>query len=332
MQQTWLFAVQFIRQTFYRQGVGMRSYRFLLAAVLIYLFAALTGAQDLIDGTEGVNAEDYNRIEVTTRVNEFGRVGDIERRKQLDNFLIELQNNPGATGYIIFYQGKDALPSQYGLKGEQIYLSHIQAKNYETSGIVFVDAFREHQATEFWIVPAGCSAPQPTAVIAPLEVPKNDTFLFHRSHFDFSADQLMLPSVIKQRELSQEEYMRDNGDFVNAEEETAPAVIEKSPDETNVEMFLRAGNEFAEKFKADPDGRGVVIFYADDNMFDVKKLDTDMQNRIAALAARAGLAPNKFQVIFGGYRRGIEVEMWIVPKTAKSPLAKPAARQSNFAD
>jgi hypothetical protein len=301
-------------------------------ALLISVFAIFTAAQEADDATAVSAPEEYNKIEVTTRVSEFGKIGEIESRKRLDSFLIELRNNPGSAGYIIFYQGKDALPSQYGARGEQLYLPHIRYKNYDETGLVFVDAFRERQATEFWIVPPGGAIPQPTNVIASVEAPKNDAFLFHRTHFDLSPDEFMLPNVIEQRVASQEEYLRDNGDFVSQEDETTVAEPEKTSDDDNLEMFFRAGNDFAQKFKTDPDERGVIILYADDKMFDIKKLDTDMQNRIAELAAQAGIAPNKFQVVFGGYRRGIEVEMWVVPKTAKAPDLKPAARQSNLAD
>lgn len=311
----------------------MKLSKLVLTALLTAIFAILTSAQEAQDGSQEYTPEDYNRIENTTRVSEFGPVGDIERRKLLDNFLIELKNNPGTTGYIVFYQGKDALPSQYGFKGEDLYLPHIRFKNYEESSIVFINAFRERQATEFWIVPNGGKLPALTAVIAPFEAPKTDTFLFHRSHFDITADEFLLPSAIEARELSREEYLRDNGDFVSAEEETIPAVNEKTPGETNAEAFSRAGYEFAQKFKADPDGHGVLIVYADDKMFDVKKIAADMRSRAAGMAAEMGIAPNKLEVVFGGYRRGIEIEMWVVPtKAAKAPLVKPAQPQANVAD
>lgn len=321
-----------LENTIYKD-TAMKLSKLILTALLTTIFATLTFAQEAQEVSQEPAPEDYNKIEKTTRVSEFGRIGDVESRKQLDNFLIELKNNPGTTGYIVFYQGKDALPSQYGLKGEDLYLPHIRFKNYEENSLVFLNSFREHQATEFWIVPGGGKLPELSATIAPLEVPKTDTFLFHRSHFDITADEFLLPGAIEARELSREEYLRDNGDFISAEEETVPAVSEKSPGETNAEAFSRAGYEFAEKFKADADGHGVVMIYADDKMFDVKKLAADMRSRAAGMAAQMGIAPNKLEVVFGGYRRGIEIEMWVVPtKAAKAPLAKPAQPQSNVAD
>ena len=314
------------------KDTAMKLSKLILTALLTAIFATLTFAQETQEASEEYTPEDYNKIEKTIRVSEFGRIGEVESRKQLDNFMIELKNNPGTTGYIVFYQGKDALPSQYALKGEDLYLPHIRFKNYEENGIVFINAFRERQATELWIVPSGGKLPELTATIAPLEAPKTDTFLFHRSHFDVTADEFLLPSTIDAREASREEYLRDNGDFVSAEEETVPAVIEKSPGETNAEAFSRAGYEFAQKFKANSDDHGVVMIYADDKMFDVKNLAADMRSRSAAMAAEMGIAPGKLEVVFGGYRRGIEIEMWVVPKAAKAPLAKPAQPQSNIAD
>jgi hypothetical protein len=303
----------------------MNLSRLYLLAILILVFSAFTRAQD---DAEPASSEDYNRIEAATKISEFGRVGQSGRAARIDNFLIELQNNPGATGYVIFYQGKDVLPSQYDVKGEQLYLPHIKFRNYDESRIVFINAFREHQTTEFWVVPAGRRAPEPTYTIAQPVALQNETLLFHCSHFDISPDDFLLPTVIAEREHAYEEFSRDNGDSQNNEQETTAVSVEKSPAETNQEDFFRAGYDFAEKVKNNSEDRGVVIVYADEKMFDIKKVQNDVRNRVAGLAAENKISPDRFEVVFGGYRHGIEIEMWLVPKAAKTPAAKPAQRQS----
>jgi hypothetical protein len=310
----------------------MRLHKLFLTAILIAVFTALGVAQEAEDETSYQPQEEYNRVEVTTRMSEFGKLSEAERRKQLDNFFIELKNNPGTTGYILFYQGKDATPSEYGVNGEDLYLSHIRYKNYDESNIVFVNAFRARQTTELWIVPLGGKVPQPTETIAALETPKADAFLFHRTRFEVSAEDFMLPVALQQREMNREEYARDNSDSFYAEDETTLAEPERSADALNMESFFRAGQNFVQRFKADADGRGVVIIYADDHTYDTKKLEADMHARVAGVASQAGIEPAKFEVVFGGYRKGIEIEMWIVPKNAKGPAVKPADRNSNIAD
>jgi hypothetical protein len=313
----------------------MRLHKLFLTAILIAVFAALGLAQEDSNGgdeTPYQAQEEYNRVEVSTRMSEFGKVSEAERRRQLDNFLIELKNNPGASGYILFYQGKDATPSEYSVKGEDIYLSHIRFKNYDESNIVFVNAFRARQTTELWLVPAGGKIPELTETIATLENPKADAFLFHRTRFEVSAEAFMLPAALEQRDMNREEYARDNIESFYGEDETSFVEPEKSADAINMESFFRAGQNFVQRFKTDTDGRGVVIIYTDDRMYDAKKLEADMRARVTGAASQAAIEPAKFEVVFGGYRKGVEIEMWIVPKNAKDPLVKPADRNSNIAD
>lgn len=303
----------------------MNLYRLYLLAILTLLFSIFCSAQN----EQAFSEESYNRIETTTRISEFGQTGQSDRAARLDNFLIELQNNPGATGYIVFYQGKDVLPSQYDVKGEQLYLPHLKFRNHDQDGIVFVNAFRERQTTEFWVVPPGRSAPELTLAIAAPATPKNEAFLYHRSHFELSSDDFLLPNVMEERQIAIEEFSRDNAENLAGEslEEAGPEQrTEAAPRENDAENFYRSGQDFAEKVK-NPESRGVIVFYVDDKMFNVAKIRDDIKKRIDGNAGQAKVNVNKFELVFGGYRSGIDIEMWVVPQNAKTPAAKPAQRQ-----
>lgn len=308
----------------------------LVAALTLALaaFASLAGAQDS-DETVLI-PEDQNQIESTTRINEFGRVSQTERLKRLDVFLIELQNNPGARGYIVFYQGNDALPSQFDLKGEDLYRDHLRGKNFDEGRISFLNAFRAQQTTEFWIVPGGENAPQLTNTISAL-TPRTlvtnggkgpEAFLYHRSQFEIAADDFMLRTAIEQRESARDEFLRDNGDSLTTEDENPGAGSEYVPVSDNVRGFQNSWSSFNSKLKDNAGARGLVIFYADEKVLDVEKLRMDMSNRLRGHAAEAQIPVENFNLVYGGYRSGFEIEMWVVPHTAKTPEARPGKRSS----
>lgn len=103
----------------------------------------------------------------------------------LDNFLFELQNNPQATGFIIYYEGKyasDTEPSKAKMllpkRGEanfrmQIIRNHIKFRKQNPDRILFVNGgFREEQVTEFWIVTKGAELPKPSPTLDFIEYRK----------------------------------------------------------------------------------------------------------------------------------------------------------------
>jgi hypothetical protein len=304
----------------------MNFRRFYIIAALIIISTVFSYAQDETEVTP--SPEEQNAIEVATRVSEFGRVSETEKMKRVDSFLIELRGNPGATGYIVFYQGKDASPSQFGVKGEDIYRGHIKFKNADSGDVVFLNAFREHQTTELWIVPAGQPTPPLTKTI-PVPAPSaSEAYLYSKTRFEVAADDFLLSSVLEQREAAHQEFMRDNGDAVSAEEENGMVAAERSPENFNLDMFQRSWPAFNEKVKENAEARGVVIFYADEKTFDIGKVRSDVETRVKVYASEAKVGLDRFQVVFGGYRSGLEIEMWVAPKTAKAPEIKPAARSS----
>jgi hypothetical protein len=322
LQQTAIYH----RETYKQYLKIMKFRKFYTTAALILTFTAFSYAQD---ETEAVSVpESQNAIEAATRVSEFGKIGDVEKMKRVDSFLIELQGNPGAAGYIVFYQGKDVAPAQYDIKGEDIYRDHLKFKNADNGQIVFLNAFREHQSTELWIVPAGQPVPQVTNTIAVPAPSAGEAYLYSRTHFEHAADDFLLSNVIDRREAAKEEFLRDNGDSVINEEENGTAAVERSPEEFNFSMFQRSWPAFNEKLKEDTGSRGVVIFYADDKMVDVNKIRGDVESRVKIYAGEAKIGLDRFQIVFGGYRSGIDIEMWVAPKTAKAPQIKPDQRSS----
>ncbi len=96
------------------------------------------------------------------KADEFGEIARDDEKARLDQFAIELQNSPGAQGYIIAYGGAR---SRYGTGRQRAdrardYL--ISTRGIEASRIVTIDGgTRPSASTELWIVPPGATPPGP---------------------------------------------------------------------------------------------------------------------------------------------------------------------------
>jgi hypothetical protein len=91
-------------------------------------------------------------------VDEFGRAVDDDVKARVDNFYIQLNNNPTAQGYIINY----GTPAQIRARRTQI-MKAINFRRYDASRVVFVDGPNTGTGvnTKFYLVPAGADVPQP---------------------------------------------------------------------------------------------------------------------------------------------------------------------------
>ena len=110
---------------------------------------------------------------------EFGNVPCGELRFRLDNFLVELQNNPQSRGYVIVYDGKHnsynysrgrnpEIKYQLPVFGEatlltQQMLKHFKYRNVSPDSYLFISGgYRENYTVELLVVPTGAKPPKPT--------------------------------------------------------------------------------------------------------------------------------------------------------------------------
>jgi hypothetical protein len=83
-----------------------------------------------------------------------------DEKARLDNFAIQLQNEPSAKGYIIVYGGRkaNAAEKQKRIKRAQEYLTF--TRGIDASRIVTMEGgMRDETTTELWIVPLGADPP-----------------------------------------------------------------------------------------------------------------------------------------------------------------------------
>ncbi len=104
-------------------------------------------------------------------LDEYGDIKFDDEKARLDNFAIELQNDPTARGQLICYGGRT------GYEGESLRRC-ARAKGYvatvrgvEPERLITVDGgFREELTVKLAIVPAGASPLQPSPTVDPSEV------------------------------------------------------------------------------------------------------------------------------------------------------------------
>lgn len=304
--------------------------RILFLILVLMSSVVFSQTQEIEVGKETSKAE---------KVDEFGPLGECDLGARLDNLFIQLINHEGAVGYIINYKGTNILPAYYESNPrERFFKNQIIFRRFDSSRIVFIDGgFRKELATELWLVPKGADAPTPTDTIPKPKIPTDKTLLFDRSYVSddytgYDLDEFLLASVKAQREaeerLAEEEYRIENPE-VETEIETDEEEIEiekPSPEEMEAAKFHWANAKFGELIKNRKDTRGMIIFYADDALYDVGKLLNHIEEGKRKIAEAAKIAPNKIQTLFGGYRSNIEVEFFIIPKKGELPTAKPEER------
>ncbi|HEY0080162.1 MAG TPA: PEGA domain-containing protein [Pyrinomonadaceae bacterium] len=104
------------------------------------------------------------------RFDEFPSVSFDDDKARLDNFAIELQNNPGARGYIIAYAGTNTRPGTADGLGERARRYMVATRGLDASRIVVLNGgYRERNSYELWLVPIGAEPPQPSPTAQPGE-------------------------------------------------------------------------------------------------------------------------------------------------------------------
>ncbi len=96
-------------------------------------------------------------------IDEFGRIPNGHFRSILDNFFVQLQNNPESRGLIISYGLKREVAAR-----EKLIKNHISFRRFDDSRISFINGGHSNEIkTRFWCVPEGAEnpKPEPTAFI-----------------------------------------------------------------------------------------------------------------------------------------------------------------------
>ena len=238
------------------------------------------------------------------KFDEFGDLNLSDIAARLDNFAIELRQNPKNRGFLIVYRSRRDLP---GLSSRLVnwmegYLMGSRGLSAET--IVAVDGgVAGAIAQELWIVPPG-AAPKPRA----------DAYAPHFEDTDSA------------RKFDEGHYSTPNDFETNAWEE---------------HISLEA---FAEALRKEPEAFGYLIGYAGYRIEELviqdekgrkktyRRVLLDPPGTAAKELKRTKevldryLRPGlRIKLINGGYRKSRSVEYWIVPRGEHAPIPTPNA-------
>ena len=97
-----------------------------------------------------------------TKFDEIGEIQRDDEKARLDVFAIELQNSPGAQGYVIAYGSKNKRFGTGQQRGERAKEYLTGTRGIDASRVVVVDGGPRATGTmELWIVPPGATPPRP---------------------------------------------------------------------------------------------------------------------------------------------------------------------------
>lgn len=318
----------------------MRIQTFALVFLLgfLFLFQLNAAAQD----DERIASSQPPELTQTSKFDEFGLVGDCDLSARLDNFLIALRNYPEAKGYIIFYRGADdeaVLQTDiYADKVLLMYRNHLRFRRFPGDRIEFIDGgFRAARVTVLWLAPPGGEIPQPSETVEKPEQPKNKAWLAQRNFLELMDAAIPPPEeeeeeAVEETETQEVEQETVENQDVTTETETRDAETEtETQTETEIvpeeEIFEWTSAYFADTLNQDKSVKGRVIYYADEEVYDLAKAREIVEKGMREFAEKTNLNLSRVKIVFGGYREYPAVEFWIVPRGAKKPTPTPEERK-----
>ncbi|MGB7925718.1 MAG: hypothetical protein WCF57_20945 [Pyrinomonadaceae bacterium] len=96
------------------------------------------------------------------KFDEYGNINRDDEKARLDNFAIQLQQEPDAQGYIIVYAGRRSRPGDAQKRADRARDYLVTLRGIDSRRIVTLDGgTREDLTVELWLVPTGAPAPTP---------------------------------------------------------------------------------------------------------------------------------------------------------------------------
>ena len=97
-----------------------------------------------------------------TKFDEIGEIQRDDEKARFDVFAIELQNSPGAQGYIIGYGGSNKRFGTGAQRAQRARDYVVTTRGIDASRIVTLDGgTRTTGSTQLWLVPPGATPPRP---------------------------------------------------------------------------------------------------------------------------------------------------------------------------
>jgi hypothetical protein len=129
------------------------------------------GGYDRSCSTSASCSTAVTRERLARKIDEYGNIRFNDEKARLDNYAIELQNEPTAQGYIICYGGRRGRAGEAAARCDRAKNYLVTTRGIDASRIVTVDGgFRENLTVELWLVPTGAQPPTASPTVQPSEV------------------------------------------------------------------------------------------------------------------------------------------------------------------
>ena len=298
----------------------------------------------------------------TEKIDEFSHIDDSELYINVAVLFERLKTEPAGTyAYVIAYKGSDALPADRNNNRVANRIREaIAIQNQNVAQFEMIDGgFRKTDGAEFYFVQSGTKPPLPSNTVPTPKTPRG-TVLWAKNILTEESSPIdeFVNRAIVYRDMP-EDY---DGPTLPAIEETepnpSPSVPETAPqpeiwklglfipeltfqknnsqenpnltaEELDAIRFSWTNKRFAGAVAKTKGAYGIMIYYADDQFYDISRLEPFIAAGRDRMAYAARIFPESIQIIFGGYRGQPQVEYWLVPADGTRPIPKPEDRDSS---
>lgn len=243
------------------------------------------------------------------KFDEFGDVLWSDLIARLDNYAIQLMNDPSATGFIVVYRTRRDLPGLSHARAMRSKEYLTKTRGLPSDRVSPVDGgIAEHLTQELWIVPAGAApVPRTDVRIGYLHDPEW-AWKFYEHGF-LPADEQKRFGVKRHPDIEAEELEAYVNEVRKKSNRIACIIVYAQHDPRRPATDWAGSYDPIRERALDPPGTA----------------RKELNRRQEILKRVYGLPTARIKLIDGGYRRRRAIEYWIVPAGEHLPVPTPNA-------
>jgi hypothetical protein len=243
------------------------------------------------------------------KFDEFGDILYSELIAHLDNFAVELLNEPSAKGFLIVYRTRRDLPGLNHGRAMRMKNYLVGQRGIPRDRVATIDGgVAEHLTQELWIVPPGTApVPRNDAKIGFVQNP--DSAWKFDEHGFLPLNQFKRFDIRLDREKEIED-LESYANEVRKRPNQSACIIAYAQYNRRAPLVDYSGN-YEPLREARLDARGTA--------------QKELNRQKAYLITAYGIRGEKIKVIDGGYRKRRWIEFWIVPEDEPLPIPTPNA-------
>lgn len=250
-----------------------------------------------------VLASSFAEAQEARKFDDFGDIQSSDLKARLDNFAIQLNNEPAAKGFIVTYRSRRDLP---GLSNRLAIRSKdylVNTRGLAVDRIATVDGGEaDCLAQEFWIVPPG-TAPKPRddayARYFPDDAPRQ---------IDELGYDLKLPNKrMAGKYPTEADYLETFANELRRNKKVLAYIIGYAHYSPKRQLIGDEDYNVYYERRMDPPN---ALW---------RRLSFEKQTLIRAY----GISPHRIRLVNGGYRLWRTLDLWVVPRGAHPPVATP---------